>query len=81
MQWYKLSPHKQSIGSSTSITLASPTIGEKISYVVENQAERADFTFNFIGVAELAEGVETVYGVLGFPLKIQIPNTIQQVII
>ena len=83
VQWYKLTPNKQSIGSSLSVTFSSLTIGERVSYIAENQIEKADFTFHFIGVARVDEDEEakTVYGVLGFPLKIQISKTIRQVIL
>ncbi|KAL5267652.1 hypothetical protein ACHWQZ_G004633 [Mnemiopsis leidyi] len=79
VQWYRLTPNKQSIGSSLSITFSSPNVGEIVSYIVESQVARTDFTFHFIGVPALEEKQRTVYAVFGFPLKVQLSNSIQQV--
>ena len=79
VQWYRLTPNKQSLGSSPSITVSSPGVGQQTSFIVESQVARTDFTFNFVGISALEEEEKIVYGVFGFPLKIQMSNSIQQV--
>ena len=54
-------------------------MGQQTSFIVESQVARTDFTFNFVGVSALEEKEKIVYGVFGFPLKIQMSNSIQQV--
>ena len=79
VQWYKTRPNRQSLGSSQGVSVAPLRVGETVSYRVESQIRKKEFTFDIIGVASYGSKASTVYGVLGFPLSVDISPDIEQV--